>query len=226
MSGIAALNKGESAQTGRVTPRLPGFLPGKRADMGSVLSFKRNDTIVDEGEAGRFSWRIVNGMVRQCVLLADGRRQILDFLSAGDIFGLGMGECHETRVEAVTDVLLARTPRRNGAEILPQEVLLIQQQVQRARCHILMLGRQSVKERVANFLLQLAERAGDGLEDGAALELPMGRQDIADYLGLTLETVCRTIGSLKRDRLIDVPDTHRIVIRRAELLEDLARSEA
>jgi len=226
-----------TAQNG-VTPNLAErMLPYRKGasrrpapDMGSVVRFKRNETIFDEGDAAQFSYRIISGVIRQCVLLPDGRRQIIDFLDKNDALGLGAEGLHDTRAEAVTDVLLARFPRNASLEASGHASACavarnLKQQLRRARLHTIMLGRQTVRERVANFLVQLAARETDCLEDDYQLDLPMGRQDIADYLGLTLETVCRMIGTLKREGLIDVPNTHCIVIRRAVLLRDLAQGD-
>ncbi|MBS0278244.1 MAG: helix-turn-helix domain-containing protein, partial [Proteobacteria bacterium] len=92
-----------------------------------------------------------------------------------------------------------------------------------AQAHLVMLGRQSAKERVAAFLISLASHRG--VEPGQSLELPMGRQDIADYLGLTIETVCRTLTDFKTTRAISIPDRHHVVIRDMETLEALAEGE-
>ena len=86
-----------------------------------------------------------------------------------------------------------------------------------------MLGRQAAKERVASFLLLLAERSD--AEEGEAFETPMSRQDIADYLGLTIETVCRALSDLKRARLIAIPNVHQIVINDREALQEAADSQ-
>jgi CRP/FNR family nitrogen fixation transcriptional regulator len=82
-----------------------------------------------------------------------------------------------------------------------------------------MLGRQTAKERVATFLLQIANRSD--AEEGLAFELPMSRQDIADYLGLTIETVCRMLSELKRQRIIAIPSSNQVVVDDMECLQAL-----
>jgi CRP-like cAMP-binding protein len=86
-----------------------------------------------------------------------------------------------------------------------------------------MLGRQTAKERVAAFLITLSTHRG--VKNGQSLNLPMGRQDIADYLGLTIETVCRTLTDLKVAHVIGIPDRHRVVILNMNMLEELASGE-
>jgi CRP/FNR family transcriptional regulator, anaerobic regulatory protein len=86
-----------------------------------------------------------------------------------------------------------------------------------------MLGRQTAKERVASFLIQLAERTS--VEDGETLALPMSRQDIADYLGLTIETVCRTLSEFKRGKLIGISDLHQAELKDLEALHTIAEGD-
>lgn len=92
-----------------------------------------------------------------------------------------------------------------------------------AQNHLLMLGRQTAKERVASFLLLMAER--HKTKYCKAIDIPMSRQDIADYLGLTIETVCRALGELKRVGIISVPNRHQIIVRNTEVLESMALGE-
>jgi CRP/FNR family nitrogen fixation transcriptional regulator len=92
-----------------------------------------------------------------------------------------------------------------------------------AQNHLLMLGRQTARERVASFLLLMSERCNADV--GETLGIPMSRQDIADYLGLTIETVCRALSDLKRDCIISIPGRHQIVIRNSAVLESMALGE-
>ncbi|MDO9128149.1 MAG: helix-turn-helix domain-containing protein [Parvibaculum sp.] len=95
-----------------------------------------------------------------------------------------------------------------------------------AQNHLFMLGRQTVKERVTSFLLMMLDRQGRAGENGDRLDLPMGRQDIADYLGLTIETVCRALSDLKRNGAIKAPGTREIVVTNATLLRATAEGDA
>jgi CRP-like cAMP-binding protein len=89
---------------------------------------------------------------------------------------------------------------------------------------LLLLGRKSALERMATFLLALADRKGG--KAGADLELPMNRSDVADYLGLTIETVSRLITRLRSLKIIDTPDAHRILILEPDALRDLSAGQA
>jgi CRP/FNR family nitrogen fixation transcriptional regulator len=91
------------------------------------------------------------------------------------------------------------------------------------QAHLVMLGRQTAKERLASFLFGLVCRAGTA--DGDSLDLPMSRQDIADYLGLTIETVCRELSSLKKARILSAPDLHSVIIRDTDALEHIAAGD-
>jgi len=133
--------------------------------------------------------------------------------------------------EAVGDVALVRYSRSllermsdERADVRKQLTERLRNDLCAAHQHLIQLGCQSAKERVASFLLLLAERAGTA--DGEAIEMPMGRQDIADYLGLTIETVCRTLSDLKEARIIAVPNRHEITVRSLEALESIVESDS
>lgn len=199
---------------------------------GVALEFERNRVIFDDGEPANFFYRVTGGAVRLCKLFPDGRRQIAGFCFPGEYFGLAwQGNEYALTAEAASDTTvvrfrqhcladLDRTPefRSQLVSVLCGELSLMQN-------HLLMLGRQTVKERVATFLLMVLRRQGLSAEDGASMDLHMGRQDIADYLGLTIETVCRTISDLKRARVIGVPGPREIVIANLRALRVLADGE-
>jgi CRP/FNR family nitrogen fixation transcriptional regulator len=184
--------------------------------IGSGMSFARNAEIFGEDEPADYFYKVVSGAVRISKLLSDGRRQIGAFYLPGEIFGLETGDTHTFSAEAISDsqilvvkrsAFLSRAMRDCGmvAEIWTQTMT----HLQRARNHMLLLGRKNAQERIATFLLDMAER----LSLTGEVELPMSRQDIADYLGLTIETVSRTLTQLERDGLIAIPASRRIVFR-------------
>ncbi|MDO8290300.1 MAG: helix-turn-helix domain-containing protein [Parvibaculum sp.] len=197
-------------------------------DAGTRLSFCRNETIFEEGENAKYCYRLVSGSVRLCKFLLDGRRQIADFFLADDLFGFADIDTHAFSAEAVTDVVLLRYPRARVEMLIDVDVHLRRKLIQltherlnTTQMHLVMLGRHTVKERIALFLIRIAERLGLDADVGGEIDLPMSRLDIADYLGLTIETVCRAISDLKRAGVIAVPNTHRIVLQDARRLRNL-----
>ncbi|HTW33175.1 MAG TPA: helix-turn-helix domain-containing protein [Rhizomicrobium sp.] len=198
--------------------------------IGTVAHFGRNGTIFSEGDDANYSYRIVSGTVRLCKLMSDGRRQIAEFVGSGDFVGIEWLDTHAFTAEALTDVVAVRYARsrldRLGEErsdVQRSLMAVLSRDLWVAQNHLVMLGRQTAKERVVSFVLALTER--HGVKNGGAIEVPMGRQDIADYLGLTIETVCRAISELKRARLIDVPNRTHIVIRNLEKLQEIAEGD-
>jgi CRP-like cAMP-binding protein len=198
--------------------------------IGAVVNLARGKTIFSDGDDSEYSYKVVEGAVRLSKVMLDGRRQIAEFALPGDMFGFECGDAYELTAEAVTPVTVIRY-HRTHIERLGDEFSDIRKELMAhlrhgwtsAQAHLVMLGRQTAKERVAAFLLALA--VNRGIKNGQSLNLPMGRQDIADYLGLTIETVCRTLTDLKADRVITIPDRHCVVIRSMEALEDLANGE-
>jgi CRP/FNR family nitrogen fixation transcriptional regulator len=197
--------------------------------LGTTLRFDRNQTIFSDGDCANFSYGVVSGAVRLCKLLSDGRRQISDFCLSNDYFGFAWTDEYALTAEAVNDVVLVRYPRRHiehleqvSSNLREHLTALLHRNLSSAQDHILMLGRQTVRERVASFLLLMLKRQGCDLCDGDHLDLPMGRQDIADYLGLTIETVCRALSDLKRVGIIAAPSTREIVVENAAALRAIA----
>jgi len=180
--------------------------------------FRRGQQIHGREGPGEHLYRIVSGMARDCVLLADGRRQILDLLLPGDFFGFTDHAEPEVTVEAIVDgTLVASYPWRRLetlAESDPRLVRLLREiafdAVSRSRGRMLILGQLNARERVGCFLVEMAERLSDG--PAAALVLPMSRYDIADYLALSVETVCRVLTDLKGRGAITFTGTNRVKI--------------
>jgi CRP/FNR family nitrogen fixation transcriptional regulator len=223
-----AANGIASAQTDNVFS-LPGRIEDDARDAlemaGARMTFDRDEEVFGEGEASDFVYRVISGAVRSYKLLSDGRRQIGDFHLAGDLFGLEAGEEHRLSAEAIckTEVMVyrksalfslaARTPSVGRA--LWSETA---RELERAQTHLMLLGRKSACERVATFLMSLAERE-PACEEVA---LPMSRQDMADYLGLTIETVSRTFTQLQGDGLIALKGCRRVQIRNRSAFARLA----
>jgi len=181
--------------------------------MGARLNVERNAEIYGEGEPAEYVYRVVRGVVRTYKLLSDGRRQISAFLIPGDFFGLDCDDEYRFTAEAVTDATLTFVKRsaltglaRRDGEVANDLWRMARGELHRAHDHMLLLGRKSAQERIAAFLLEMAERA----EETDTVELPMSRLDIADYLGLTIETVSRTFTHLENAAAIELPSTRRV----------------
>jgi CRP-like cAMP-binding protein len=175
-----------------------------------------------EGERAEYLYEVVRGLVRGCKVLSDGRRQIAGFHMPGDVFGLEPDEEHHFSAEAVKNSTILAVKRSavmglaaRDADFARQLWAVTAQECQRARNHIVILGCLNARQRVAAFLLLMALRSFGENEN----ELSMTRRDIADYLGLTIETVSRTITQFENDALIGIASTRRIVLRdRAALI--------
>ena len=197
---------------------------------GSKVRFSRGETIFNEGDPAEFAYSIISGAVRLCKHTADGRRQIAQFLFPGDFFSFMEMAEHSFTAEAVDDTVVACYPQRQIERISDERPAvrryfgsLLTRRVKDVQNHLVMLGRQTAREKVASFLVMLIERTGT--QDGSHVELAMTRQDIADFLGLTIETVCRVLSAMKRNRLIDLPDIHELVIRNSDRLYALAEGD-
>ena len=187
--------------------------------MGSVLHFAQDREIFAEGMSAEYFYKVVSGVVRTCKFLVDGRRQIEAFPVADDIFGLEPGVEYRLSAEAVSDCTVIAYRKNNPDRTFSQDLLASAMQgMVRAQDHSLLLGRRGAMEKVAGFLLNWVEKThGHG-----TVCLAMTRQDIADYLGLTIETVSRTLSQLERDNVINLPSTRQIRLRNLDILEDLA----
>jgi CRP-like cAMP-binding protein len=190
----------------------PSPLPAAPSDplepLGVVQSFRRDQEIYAEGEPANYCYRVITGAVRLVKLLEDGRRQVIEFLLPGDHIGFDLLPEHEFSAEAVTDTTLKSYSRRRVEQLAEQNSGVARwlrdqtaRDLRRAQTRIVSLGRKSAAERIAGFLVEMAERTR-GM--GNALNLPMARTDIADHLGLTVETVCRTLSRLKQTNTIAI----------------------
>jgi CRP/FNR family transcriptional regulator, nitrogen fixation regulation protein len=190
--------------------------------IGTRLTFVRNEQIYAESDNTGYWYKVVSGTVRITKLLADGRRYIAGFCFAGDSFGLDNTRERPFAAEAVDEAVVMRLPRNASEQLIDQnpglgrvlrETML--RDLANAYGRMLLLGRMTAAERVATFLIEMFER-GDGVRK---LDLPMARNDIADYLGLTIETVCRVLSAFKRAGVIAIPNAHAIELRDRRALE-------
>ena len=165
----------------------------------SEFKYRRGAEIFGEAEPAEYVYQVIDGAVRSYKLLSDGRRQIGAFHLVGDIFGLENGSAHRFTAEAIIDTTVRLMKRASLAHVAEQDVAVARDllnmtasNLQHAEDHMLLLGRKTSLERVAAFLLEMDNR----LTAAGVMALPMCRRDIADYLGLTLETVSRALSVL------------------------------
>ena len=195
-------------------------LRGKRPDetsglgaLGVVVSVSRNTEVYAEGEPAGNVYKVVSGVVRISKLLPDGRRQISAFHMPGDMFGFEADDLHHASAEAVTPVKVIAykwesllTAGCRSASLVRDLLNLTMVGLRQTQEHLLLLGRKNALERVAAFLLDTAKRT----KSGSIIELAMARHDIADYLGLTLETVSRMFAELKDRGVIRLEGARRV----------------
>jgi CRP/FNR family transcriptional regulator, nitrogen fixation regulation protein len=208
-------------------PRLIGELGDLSHAKVSSSEFKysKGTEIFGQAEPADYIYQVIEGAVRSHKLLSDGRRQIGAFHLAGDIFGLENGDLHRFTAEAIVDTtvrLIKRQSLERVAKTDPAIILILltvtTDNLQHVENHLLLLGRKNARERVAAFLLEMSSR----LIAAGVIALPMNRRDIADYLGLTLETVSRALAAFQQKGYLKTSGVHRreiIVLDPAGLAE-------
>ena len=197
--------------------------------IGVLRKFHRGQGIYAEGDPADYCFRVETGSVRTVGLDDEGRRQIADFFLPGDLLGFESLGVHHLSAEAITDTELRCYPRR-AVDLLAEKDCALGRRLhdmalrslRRAHGKMFLLGRASAGERIAAFLLEMAVRAPT---DGGQVELPMTRADIADHLGLTIETVSRIMARLGRDGVI-ATTKHGVEIRSRKVLSRFGSSTA
>jgi CRP/FNR family nitrogen fixation transcriptional regulator len=198
--------------------------------LGRNLAVKRDDAIFWQGDPAKYCFRVISGAVRICTLMIDGRRQVADFFAGGDMIGFDFADTYAFTAEAVTDSVVRQYPRSTILNLLTSDRQLSHQmlalacrRLTSAQHQLVTLGRKTAEERIATFLLALAGRQK---RQSRQIELPMSRTDIADHLGLTVETVSRVLTRLKKQNVIELPSPHSVRITDAATLEDLGTGAA
>lgn len=188
-------------------PRFLGELSGLSQDEIILSEFKynRGEEIFGEAEPAEYVYQVIDGAARSYKLLSDGRRQIGAFHLIGDIFGLENSDFHRFTAEAIVDTTVRLVKRaslacvaENNAMVARDLLNMTAANLKHAEDHMLLLGRKTSLERVAAFLLEMDHR----LTAAGVMALPMCRRDIADYLGLTLETVSRALSVLEKKHFL------------------------
>ena len=189
--------------------------------------------LIQDGDPARHVFNITSGSVRVYKLLSDGRRQITGFLFAGDIVGLETGETYVFSVEAIEAATACRFEKSDYRALVRDtpalETALLARayhELAAAQTQMLLLGRKTALERLASFLLDLPDHDPARKTDAGLVHLPMMRLEIADYLGLTIETVSRSLTRLKTAGVIELSSLSQIHIVQPEVLRALAVGEA
>lgn len=182
-----------------------------------IRRYSPGGVIFSQGERRNISLQIMQGAVRRCRYSADGTRQVIGFAVAGDVIGLEDGEWDET-AEAVTEVLLSPLERAEGYGRAGGNAALLRRGLGEALQTLAMLGRRTAVERLAAFLLHFADRTGQG----ATIDLPMSREDIADHLGINMHTASRAFSQLIRCGFIELDGPHCVHMRQPAQLGLLA----
>jgi CRP-like cAMP-binding protein len=232
MGGTMQTIERHSGTIGR-QPVMQPFIPAAPRDaldlleqFGTTVTVQREQEIHGQGDQASSCYRILRGCVRMVKLMEDGRRQIGEFLMVGDLLGFDALETHDFAAEAVTDVVLRRYPRR-AVDVLAESNTALARRLRdltsislrTAHMRLLLLGRKTASERIATFLLEMAERLPR--TSACVMEMPMSRTDMADHLGLTIETVCRILAHLRRDATIAI-ERGSIEIRDSAGLQQMA----
>jgi CRP/FNR family transcriptional regulator, anaerobic regulatory protein len=190
-----------------------------------VESFAPGEALIWEGDQAGQIFDVLEGVLRICKILPDGRRAIMGFVYPGDVLGVSFQRRSLCTAESVTAVKVRRVSRsrflslvNQSPDLQSQLFALLCDKMSAAHDQMLVLGRKSAEERVVTFLLGVHRKCAAGNE----IELPMSRLDMADYLGLTIETVSRMMTSLARRGLIHATGRHRIALRKLSALRDIA----
>jgi CRP/FNR family transcriptional regulator len=186
-------------------------------------------SFITEGQPASSFFNLTAGTAKLYKLLPDGRRQITGFVGIGHFLGLAVSDTYAFSAEAIEPVRYCRFPRAKLRALLDDfpamEKRLLQMasnELVAAQEQMLLLGRKTARERIATFLLAQARLGVACQVPRTRFALPMTRGDIADYVGLTIETVSRTLTKLRSDGLLDIPDVNDIIIRNRQAMERLA----
>jgi CRP/FNR family transcriptional regulator len=192
-------------------------------DIASSKNLNAGETLFWEDDTTEYAYFLTDGTMKAYKLLPNGRSQIVRFVTAGEIIASTCYTSHTYSTEALSDCTILQLPRKRFDKIIANDPVLMKSvtnklslELQQAQKQILLLGRMPAIERVSNFLLDIAERQNPKtveFKPGFIFELPMARADIADYLGLTIETVSRAFSKFRRDGLIDLPRPNLVCLR-------------
>jgi CRP/FNR family transcriptional regulator, nitrogen fixation regulation protein len=212
---------------GKSDTRGSSQLPQRFDALATMVRASLCEPLYRAGDAAGYWYRLVAGAACECVQTADGRRQIVDFLLPGDLFGFCSRERHEFSVEVIVDgSTFARYPRRRAEELASADAEIAGalrrqafESISRLQSRMVLLGRTNALEKVSAFLIEMADRTSRNAGD--ALVLPMSRYDIADYLAMAVETVSRALTTLRARGAITLAGSRMVRITNRRALEYL-----
>ena len=191
-----------------------------------IVPFHRGQEICSQGRSVEHWYFLISGAARRCAIRSDGRRQIVDLLLPGDFFGLAFGDQSDATIEAVAENTVVASYPRPRIEVLADSDPKIARELRdiafkalsRMQTQLLILGRITALEKVGSFLLEMSARLSNG--DTERVALPISRYDIADYLGVSVETVSRALSDLKQRGAIKLLSTRTVSIVHRDVLEE------
>lgn len=193
------------------------------------VNLEPGQIVFREADESSFLFNVVRGLIRLSKLLPNGKRQITGFLYHGDFLGLTIAGNYPYSAEAIVPTQLCRFSRSGLMQLFEEYpklehrlLALASNELIEAQEHIVLLGRKNASEKIATFLLMLSRRFGSTTDGTISLDAPMSREDMADYLGLTVESVSRNLSQLRRSRIIRLPEPRHIEILKPERLEEMA----
>jgi len=208
---------------------VPDLELNRLAAIATVMDVPAGQCFIDEGEPARSFFNMTSGTAKLIKLLPDGRRQITGFVTIGHFLGLAVSDTYAFSAEAIGPLRCCRFQRSKLRDLLDDFPLMEKRLLEvatnelvAAQEQMLLLGRKTARERLASFLLLQSRQGTPCGEPRRRFVMPMTRGDIADYLGLTIETVSRTLTRLRSDRLIDFASQSEVIITSPAALEQLA----
>ena len=200
-------------------------------DHGMRLRFQRNEMIFAEQDSATHIYSVTAGCVRLCRHVPDGRRHISDFMLPGDVFGVGEYQLYPFAAEAVNNVTVIAFPRpaferlgEANPRLRTDLMVHYSAMLMRAQQHLFTASCQSARERMGSFIQHLFEQ--EQLVYGDCIDIPMNRQEIADHLGLTIETICRVLAAMRNGGILEIPNAHQLVVKRPDILRAIAEGRS
>jgi CRP/FNR family transcriptional regulator len=200
--------------------------------VASIRRYAPRELVFQQSDATDAAFYVMQGELKLYKLTPDGRRQVIAFLGEGEFIGFACGDEYSYSAEALTPVVVGRLPRLRLEQMAGESSALAarlfasaRRELAFAHDQLLVLGRMTPLEKLASFLMRLAECEGRRGGDPEHLSLPMSRLDIADHLGLTIETVSRCFTKLRKLGIIQLARAADVVIRDPERLGDLASGD-